>query len=1294
MGSRRKALLWLAIILLPLAVATAVLLYALQSERGAAVLWRAGAWALQGKLSGTYVSGTLADGLHLRDVAFRNKETQVSIDDIDGKWRLSHAPLKLTIDYLRVGAVDARLSPSTEPAKLPRDLRLPLAVKLNALSLRKLTLHQGLSVTELSNLLAHGESDAQHHALVLDRIDTPYGKAGANLQLNGQAPFALSGGAGLVGSYQQERYQLDMRMSGTLAALGLDINAGGDKLSGQARIALTPFAALPFERLEVSADHINPRSFNADAPQADLHLRAALVPLAAAKQLTVSGPLSLSNAKSGALDAGLLPLIAANAELRLDTQTQQLTQLKIKLAGNATLNGHGEMRTSGSGNPSGEFQFETTALDLHALHAKLKPTRLHGPLTVKLQPEHQQVLLQMEDPQVKIRLDATIDAKTVKLDTAQLRAGAARLEFTGSLARDAQMAYSLQGKLNDFNPAAWIDHPSAKKSGKPIDGRINMDFDVTGKAAPELQLQLKFATRDSEYGRLPMSAKGSVALAGKRLLASDVQLAVAGNTLLLKGGFGTAADRLTLKLDAPQLERLGFSLAGLLQLDGQLSGTLARPNVHANYRAERLVFGPHRLSVLSGQADVQGDLASDAAAQANTRLAATIMAQGYAGPEIVLNNVNVNLAGTYGKHTLAASAEGKLHGKPLDLTLSAQGKLAQDKGVTGWDGVIGTLENRGMPRFVLGTPMTLSASPGRVVLGATRFTPAAAPIDLKHFSYEQGRIRSEGSAAALNVGNLLALQREFTGVEAPLKTDLVVDGRWNFSIGERADGYAEIVRRSGDIVFNAGRGDSALGLSELRVRADMQASQVKLDGRASATRIGSLSAQLQTTLTPENGILSITPDMPLSGQASLTVPQLKTVGALLGPQYALDGSVAANLSLSGTLIKPKWSGTIAGDKLALTLFDQGIQLRDGTARLGLSENVVELRQLEFHGGTGTLKASGQVKLGESDPDLTALIVADHLQIFASPDRQLTLSGQAKLASVAEKLRIDGKFKIDRALFDLPKSSAPQLGDDVVIVRRSGKIEAAPAASAQDKMAKASEKPAGRFAPVMTLQLDLGDDFRFRGTGADLQLRGSMEVHSEPYQALRGTGTVRVVAGTYEAFGRKLAIERGLINFQGALDNPNINILAMRRNQGVEAGVEVTGFARRPRIKLVSEPSVSDEEKLSWLMFGHGSESTALGQQQAASAALGLLGNAGTKRLAQGIGLDTFSIGTSESGLNDQQVVNLGKAISEKFYLGYEQSLTGAASIAKLTWQMSQRWSVIMRAGAVNSLDVLFNRRYD
>ena len=1286
------------------ALLAAVLLFALSSEQGAGGLWRIATWASQGNWSGTYAGGTLLHGLHLRNVAYRDQDTQVDIDDIDGRWNLSGMPLHLTVETLRVGTVNIRLPPaSVAPPMLPRHLGVPIEVTIDSLVVHKLTFHQGASTVEFGAASLHGEFGGTEHTLALDRLDTPFGDAAATLRLSAAAPFSLAGRVELTGAYQQQHYRIAMGLSGTLATLDCVVDASGDKLNGHAHIKATPFAATPFERLELTANHVNPKIFNAAAPQADLALHAALVPVPAdaadptsaaisaapRSAFAVGGPVTLVNALPGGLDIDRLPLVSAAAEVRLAAETQQLTQLKIELTGKGRLDGHGALRKMGSGGTGGEFQFAAVALDLHALYGKLKPTRMHGAVTVTLQPGWQQVRLRLDDRQLSVELAALIDRTRVNLQTARLSAGAASLDLSGTLARTTQAEYVLQGNLRGFNPAQWLDPTATGKPGaSALQAHVNMDFEASGSVAPVLKLKLKFAVHDSDYANLPMTGNGVLDLAGKRLLPTDVQLSVAGNTLLMKGSFGAVGDRIDVDLNAPQLDRLGLGLAGSLKLQGQLSGTLARPNVHASFRAERLAFGAHRLAQLSGHADLQGDLAATGELRANAGLAAKIEAQGYVGPDGALSRLTAALAGTYGNHTLTASADGTLRGKSLGLDMAAQGKLAPDDGDTRWDGVIGKLELRRALGFSLGAPVALSLSAGRVALGASNFMLADGLVDLKNFSYDHGVIRSEGNASALKLGHLLAMLHQWSGIEAPLKTDLVLDGRWNFSLADKAGGFAEITRRSGDFTLPTGSGENALGLTDLRLRAELQSKHLQFDARAAAPRIGTLSAEAQAVLTLERGAPVLSSEAPLSGHASLTMLQLKMLGALLGPQIALDGSIGAELSASGTLGRPKWSGQISGDNLALTFYDQGIQLKNGIARVTLNENVIELHQLQFSGGDGILIASGKLQLGQANPDLSAIVVANHLQLFASPDRQLSVSGQATVASSARGLQVGGKFKVDRALFDLPKSSVPQLGEDVVILRRNGK-NAATAGSAQDRTGQAS-----RYSPSMDLQIDLGDDFRFHGSGADLQLRGSMEVRSEPLSPMRASGTVRVASGNYEAFGRKLAIERGSINFQGRIDNPNVDILAMRRNQAVEAGVEVSGFARQPRIKLVSEPNVADEEKLSWLMFGHGSESSGPGQQRAANAALGLLGNVGGKRLTEGSGLDTFSIGSSESGLNNQQVVNVGKAISEAFTIGYEQSLTSAASIAKLTWQISRRWSMIARVGSINGIDLLFNQRYD
>jgi translocation and assembly module TamB len=1289
----------------------AAVIFGVRSESGTRALWQLSSWAMHGNLSGQLVGGTVADGLQLRNLVYRDATQQYTIDRIDGKWHLSLSPLKLTVAYLHVGNVDARLQPTpAQPTVMPTSLELPLQLVLNDISLNKLSLHQGLTATELRHLQLHGESDRIQHNLFLERLDTPYGRASAKLSLNGVQPFALSGGAELSGEYQKEKYQLDAVLSGNLAALNIDLNARGDKLSGSAKIAATPFAPIPFQQLELSAAHINPKLFSSAAPQADLSLQVALKPLsppaaagsaAAAVDLatlTVSGPIRIANALAGALDQDRLPLVSASAELRLDTQTQQLSRLQLTLLKNASISGQGEYHSDGKNKSNGEFDFDVAGLDLQALHGKLKPSQLRGPVSIKLMPESQQISLNLADATYKAKLETLIDAKQIVVKTAQLAAGPARLDVSGNVGRDAGMAYAVKGNLRDFNPFLWINSNSAKQpkgaKSRPqaTTANINMDIDASGKLAPELTLKLKFIIKDSRYDQLPMTGNGVLNLAGTRLLPSDVALSVAGNEVLAKGSFGAAGDRLALKIDAPQLQGLGIGLSGAVHLDGQVSGSLQKPAIQASYRAEKLVYGEHRIDSLSGQADVQADL-NAGLNSANNRLAVSVEGRGLHSSDMALDKFKLNLAGTYGAHSLKLDSSGILHGKALHLTMAAQGQLSESNAGYGWQGQISELQNQGTPRISLAAPLAINAGDGRLALGATRLNVADAQIDLKNFSYDNGKIRSAGAIKALNVATMLGLMHEFGGPELPLKTDLVLDGSWDFSLAENLAGYLQIARRSGDLRVNPGRGDVGLGLSDLKLRADLQSGQVKLDSQLAASRIGTLSAQLQLALQRNGRSWTVSDSSALSGQAKLQVPQLKPIGALIGPHVALDGSLAMDLNLAGQLGKPMLSGKVTGDKLAVTLFDQGIKLKDGTARLSLANNVVDLQQLEFHGGDGAIRATGRLQLGHDNPDLSASVIAERLQLFASPDRQLMLSGQAKIANVKEQLHVDGKFTVDSALFDLPKSSAPVLGDDVVIVRKEVKARATPLTE-QERIAKAAQKPAGGATPVMNVEVDFGNDFRFRGSGADILLRGAMQVRSEPYQPLRATGTIQVASGSYEVFGRKLAIERGLINFQGPIDNPNIYILAMKRNQEIEAGAEITGNPSNLRVKLVSEPNVSDEEKLSWLMFGHGSDSSALGQRQAAGQALALLGNYGGKKIAQGIGFDEFSIGSSDSGIENEQVVSLGKALTEKINLGYEQSLTSAASILKVTWQFSRRWSMVMRGGTINGLEVLYNLRFD
>ena len=64
-------------------------------------------------------------------------------------------------------------------------------------------------------------------------------------------------------------------------------------------------------------------------------------------------------------------------------------------------------------------------------------------------------------------------------------------------------------------------------------------------------------------------------------------------------------------------------------------------------------------------------------------------------------------------------------------------------------------------------------------------------------------------------------------------------------------------------------------------------------------------------------------------------------------------------------------------------------------------------------------------------------------------------------------------------------------------------------------------------------------------------------------------------------------------------------------------------------------------------------------------------------------MNTLSLGASNTGaLVGQQVVTIGKEISSKLSVGYEQSLAGIGGIVKLTYELSRNWSVAFLGGSM------------
>jgi translocation and assembly module TamB len=239
--------------------------------------------------------------------------------------------------------------------------------------------------------------------------------------------------------------------------------------------------------------------------------------------------------------------------------------------------------------------------------------------------------------------------------------------------------------------------------------------------------------------------------------------------------------------------------------------------------------------------------------------------------------------------------------------------------------------------------------------------------------------------------------------------------------------------------------------------------------------------------------------------------------------------------------------------------------------------------------------------------------------------------------------------------------------------------------------------------AVDLELDFGDRFEVIGEGLDAIVGGKVHVVTAPDGTLTGRGAINAERGTYTAYGQRLTIERGKLYFDGPLDNPGLDVLALRKNLQVEAGVEVTGTVRVPRVQLTSTPPVPDNEKLSWLVLGHGLDRASNADLSALQIAFAAATDPNAppigQRVARTLGLDDISVRSADASRTTTsgatgQVVALSKRLSDNLSLIYEQGLSVANNALKIEYALSRGLTLRAEAGVVSGVGIYYSRSFD
>jgi translocation and assembly module TamB len=1045
--------------------------------------------------------------------------------------------------------------------------------------------------------------------------------------------------------------------------------------AGKGSINVTGSASLadkkPF-KANVVASHLDPAAFG-DFPKADINAEinasGALAPqwqVAAGFALRPSRLFDQPLSGKGKLDADAGHVHDVNASLALGENT-------VALAG-------------AFGKPGEKLAWRVDGRQLSAARSDL-----YGALVA-----NGVISGTMDAPRTSFEVDANSlgwAPKERKNNNGTLHASG---EAWLSGAKDAKVVeLKASGSMQKLNPAAF---------GSPFAGSINGAFDASGRTGANMGGSVNLTLQQSTLSNSPLWGVARLSADKRHVSNADVDLHLGANVVAAKGAFGSGRDTLNWRIDAPQLAALGPDYSGALRGSGNLSGTMDMPSLTASLEGQNLRLIGQNLKSLRATANIgAGRGAADPLA---LDVQITDYASGAPGKETRIASAHLQSTGTRGAHTISAAARGEA----FDANLAISGGYTANGKQNVWSGTLNALQNRGRYAFALAAPapLRIAGAPGTGVKGlanpeqiafngATIRLPAGS-ITLQSLAKNGARWSSRGNAAGVPVNYLAQFS---DAMRQNLRGDMTLGADWALDMSAPAAagaapalaGSVHVFREKGDLIA----GDVApvvLGMRQLDLRADVNGGALRAQLTVDGSKVG--NAKVDATAQMIRGRLDN--DSPLRLTATANLGSLAWVSPLIGqPGLEVDGALALNVTGSGTVGAPTLNGTVNGDRLAVRWPDQGLRLRNGQLRAVLAGDQLQLQQFAFEGNSGRATIDGNVRFAGGEATMNLKLVADKLEALSRPDRTVILSGQATVVRDPRRFAVEGSFKADRALVEFAPQDRPTLSDDVIVLGR-GNPKDAPA------------KKAGEVPLTIDLTADLGDDFHIRGLGADAYLAGSVHVRKVGDGQPRINGSIRTVSGTYAAYGQRLAIERGAVTFSGAYDNPSIDVLAVRKRPegeqlsetNVEAGVQVRGTALSPTAKLVSTPNVPDSEKLSWLVLGHGMEGTTGNEADVLSAAAGALlgGKGGTggiqSKLANSLGIDELGVrqgAGQETGLANT-VVTVGKRISSKLYLSFEQGAATATSVVRLRYKLTPRITLALQTGTNTALDVLYSWAFD
>ncbi|GHD94196.1 translocation/assembly module TamB [Pseudocitrobacter faecalis] len=949
------------------------------------------------------------------------------------------------------------------------------------------------------------------------------------------------------------------------------------------------------------------------------------------------------------------PLKGEKIKLKLGGDVRKQLELGVNLSGPVDMSLRAQTQLAEAGLPlnlevtskqlywpfTGEKQFQADDLKLK-LSGKMTDYTLSFATAVKGQGV----------PPANIKLDAKGNELQVNLDKLTVAALEGTTELKALL--DWQQAISWRGELalHGINTAKEVpDWPSKldgliKTQGSLYGGTWQMDV-------PSLKI-----TGNVKQNKVNVdgSLKGNSYM---QWTIPGLHLELGRNSADVKGELGVKDLNLDATIDAPNLDNALPGLGGTAKGLVKVRGTVEAPQLLADITARGLRW--QELTV--GQVRVEGDVKSTDQIAGNLDVRVERIAQ----PGVDISLVDLSAKGSEKQHTLNL----RINGEPVSGQLALAGSF--DRKEERWKGTLSdTRFQTPVGPWSLSRAIALDYrnKEQKISVGPHCWTNPNAELCVPQTIDAGATGRAQVNLNRFDLAMLKPFMPEETQASGVFSGN--ADVSWDTTKEGLPQGKVTLNGRNVKVTQIVNDAPLPVAFDTLNLNADLHNNRAELGWMIRLTNNGQLDGQVQVT-DPQGR-------RNLGGNVNIRNFSLAMINPIFAKGEKAAGTLNANLRLGGDVQGPQLFGQMQLNGVDLDANFMPFDMQPSQIAMNFNGTRSTL-QGEVVTQQGRISLSGNADWTQID-NWRASVAAkgSRVRITVPPMVRLDVSPDVVFNATPSLFTLDGSVDVPWArivVHDVPESAVGVSSDEVML---------------NDQLQP--ENPKTASIPINSnLTIHVGNNVRLDAFGLKARLTGDLKV-AQDKQGLGLNGQINIPEGRFHAYGQDLIVRKGELLFSGPPDQPLLNIEAIRNPDATEddvtAGIRVTGPADQPKAEVFSDPAMSQQMALSYLVRGQGLDS----DQSDSAAMTSMLIGLGVAQSGQVVGKIGETFGVSNLALDTQGVGDSSQVVVSGYVLPGLQVKYGVGifdSLATLTLRYRLMPKLYLEAvsGIDQALDLLY-----